>query len=103
MAQRRLQLRLTQAQVAKQVPFQRKRGTERSARPLSRNSLAMYETDKSEPNLRLIEGIATALRVSPAWLAFGIGSGDMAEGKSSERAIESSISAMRSVAIKIHW
>jgi len=66
MIHRRLELRLTQAQVAAQVCLQTKTG-----KMLSRNTYCMYETGKYEPRLKLIEQIATALEVSPGWLAFG--------------------------------
>lgn len=66
MIHRRLELRLTQAQVAAQVRLQTKSG-----KMLSRNTYCMYETGKYEPRLKLIEQLATALEVSPGWLAFG--------------------------------
>ncbi len=66
MIHRRLELQLTQAQVAAGVRLQAKSG-----KMLSRNTYCMYETGKYEPRLKLIEQIAAALKVSPGWLAFG--------------------------------
>ena len=69
---RRMELKLTQADVAKQVPFHNKTGRNKGAeRPLSRGALAMYEIGDSEPDLKKLEAIAKALGVSPGWLAFG--------------------------------
>jgi len=74
MAKRRIELNLTQARVAARVTFEAKTATRRPAqRPPARNTYAMYELDAAEPSLKTLEGIAAALFVSPAWLAFGIG------------------------------
>ena len=72
MAARRLELGLTQAQVAKQVRFKTKTGRRKDAESvLTRNAYCMYEIDGAEPDLQKIVGIAKALQVSPGWLAFG--------------------------------
>lgn len=72
MAQRRLELSLTQVDVAAQVVLTSKSGKQKDAkRRLSRNAYCMYELDSAEPNLSTIAQIADALHVSPAWLAFG--------------------------------
>lgn len=72
MTTRRLELKLTQKQVADQVMFTRKTGRKRHTQStLSRNAYAMYEIGESEPDLQKIEGIARALNVSAGWLAFG--------------------------------
>lgn len=72
MTARRLELKLTQKQVADQVMFTRKTGRRRHTQStLSRNAYAMYEIGESEPDLQKIEGIARALKVSAGWLAFG--------------------------------
>lgn len=69
---RRLELRLTQGDVARQVLFHRKSGRNKGTeRKLSRATLAMYEIGLAEPDLRKIEQIAKALGVTPGWLAFG--------------------------------
>lgn len=74
MVKRRIELNLTQARVAARVTFEAKTATRRPVqRPLARNTYAMYELDAAEPSLKTLEGIAAALSVSPAWLAFGIG------------------------------
>lgn len=72
MTQRRLELRLTQVDVASLVTICPRSGHRRNAkRYLSRNSYCMYELDSVEPSLSTIIQIADALSVSPAWLAFG--------------------------------
>jgi transcriptional regulator with XRE-family HTH domain len=72
MAGRRLELRLTQEQVAGHVHFAPKSGRRRNLETvLSRTAYCMYETDNVEPDLAKIEEIAKALAVSPGWLAFG--------------------------------
>lgn len=71
-AQRRLALGLSQAQVAKQVVYQTKTGRKKECEQiLCRATLAMYEIDQAEPDLQKIIAIAKALQVAPAWLAFG--------------------------------
>ncbi|HVU19475.1 MAG TPA: hypothetical protein VHE09_02015 [Rhizomicrobium sp.] len=72
MVQRRLELRFTQAMVASKVRLQSKSGPRsHEERLLSRNAYAMYEPGKTEPKLKQIEQIATAMGVSAGWLAFG--------------------------------
>ncbi len=72
MAARRLELGLTQAQVARQVRFKTKTGRRKNAESiLTRNAYCMYEIDGSEPDLQKIVGVAKVLQVSPGWLAFG--------------------------------
>jgi len=72
MTARRMQLKLTQADVARQVPFQSKSGRRKGTeRPLSRAAYAMFEIDQAQPDLKKIEAIAKALGISPGWLAFG--------------------------------
>jgi transcriptional regulator with XRE-family HTH domain len=74
MAKRRLELKLTQGSVAARVTLRAKSATQRPIeRPMSRATYAMYELDAAEPSLKTMEGIASVLSVSPAWLAFGIG------------------------------
>lgn len=74
MAARRLDLHLTQAQVARQVRFTPKTGRRRNVETvLSRNAYCMYETDTVEPDFPKLAGIAKALGVSKGWLAFGEG------------------------------
>ena len=73
LAARRLELNMTQAEVAEKVFFQPKTGTRKhDSVPLSRNAYCMYETDSVEPDLPKIEAIAKVLGVTPQWLAFGI-------------------------------
>lgn len=72
MAARRLDLRMTQAQIAKHVRMKPKSGRRRDVETaLSRNAYAMYEIDNAEPDLAKIAAIAKALKCSPGWLAFG--------------------------------
>lgn len=74
MTKRRMELRLTQADVAANVTIRSKSGARTGIdRPLSRNAYSMYEKDAAEPGLGTINRIAAALSVSPAWLAFGVG------------------------------
>lgn len=73
MAARRLELKMTQDDVAKRVVFQPKTGSRRNDEVvLSRNAYCMYETGGVEPDLPKIEGIAKVLEVTPQWLAFGV-------------------------------
>jgi transcriptional regulator with XRE-family HTH domain len=73
---RRLALGLTQEEVASKVMFRPKSGKrENHDCPLSRNAYCMYERDLVPASLKMVEGLANALGVSPAWLAFGIGAG----------------------------
>lgn len=72
MIQRRLAMKLTQAEVATKVRMQSKSGPRsRDQRLLSRNGYCMYENGRSEPKLEQIKQIARALGVSAGWLAFG--------------------------------
>jgi transcriptional regulator with XRE-family HTH domain len=72
MAARRLQLGLTQKEVASQLNVTPKSGRKRGVdSQLSRNAYGMYEIDEAEPDLKKIARIAEVLRVSPGWLAFG--------------------------------
>lgn len=74
MTQRRLELRLTQEQIANQVVFTPRSGAKsKDSVILSRNAYCLYETGGVEPDLLKIMGIAKALDVSPEWLAFGRG------------------------------
>jgi transcriptional regulator with XRE-family HTH domain len=69
---RRLQLQMTQSEVAQRVRYTPKTGRKRNIeKPLSRNAYAMYESSKAEPNLGVVEEIAQALNISAGWLAFG--------------------------------
>ena len=71
-AARRMELHLTQAQVAKKVSYEPKSGRQKGKpRPLSRATLAMYEIGAAEPSLKIIEAIALVLDDSPGRLAFG--------------------------------
>lgn len=72
MVRRRLEMKLTQAEVAAKVRMQNKSGPRSSdERLLSRNGYCMYENGRSEPKLEQIKQIAMALNVSAGWLAFG--------------------------------
>lgn len=72
MTQRRLDLNMTQVDVASRVTIISKTGCKKDAkRQLSRNAYCMYELDEAEPSLSTLLQIANALNVSPAWLAFG--------------------------------
>lgn len=73
MAARRLELGMTQEQVAHRVIFIPQTGQRAGVKQhLSRNSYCMYEIGSVEPDLQKLEQIAKALQVSPQWLAFGI-------------------------------
>lgn len=72
MAARRNELGLSQEQVAKQVTFHPKTGQRGGEKvSLARNTYNTYETDKVPPGLEQIVGIAKALKVQPAYIAFG--------------------------------
>src|SRR5262245_61799343 len=74
MTARRIELDLTQDQVASQVRYRPKSGRGKGVeKSLSRATLAMYERDASQPDLQKIEEIAKALKVAPGHLAFGEG------------------------------
>ena len=71
---RRLDLGLTQEQAVAGVMFRPKSGKRKDRDcKLSRNAYCMYERDLVPISLKMIENIAEAFDVSPAWLAFGIG------------------------------
>lgn len=70
----RLELQLTQAEVALAVPFESKSGKRSNiVRPLSRSTYCMYELGRVEPSLQTIVSLAHVLQASPEWLAFGTG------------------------------
>jgi transcriptional regulator with XRE-family HTH domain len=65
---------MTQLQVAQSVEFSPQTGLKRdTAKRLSRNTYAMYESGKSKPSFDILEKIAGALQVPAGWIAFGEG------------------------------
>jgi hypothetical protein len=82
MTRRRLDLDMTQEQVADKISFIQNSGKHAGQeKTLSRNAYCMYERDEVEPSFPGIESIARVLKISPAWLAFGI---RVAAGKKSK-------------------
>ncbi|UTC28338.1 putative HTH domain DNA-binding protein [Brevundimonas phage vB_BpoS-Gurke] len=69
---RRLELNLSQDDVSSQVTFYNKNGG--TWKTLSRSGYCMYETGDVVPDLEKIKSLATALKCTPEWLTFGIGS-----------------------------
>lgn len=69
---RRLELNLSQDDVASQVTFYNKNGGR--WKTLSRSGYCMYETGEVTPDLEKIKSMAAALKCTPEWLTFGIGS-----------------------------
>jgi transcriptional regulator with XRE-family HTH domain len=68
---RRLELKLSQAQVAEQVTFWNDKKQEWVI--LSRSAYCMYESGDVVPDLAKVEQIAKALKCAPQWLAFAEG------------------------------
>lgn len=80
---RRLKLGLTQEQAVSGVMFRPKSGSrEGHDCVLSRNAYCMYERDLVPASLKMVEALAEAFGLSPAWLAFGIGSPKAKKAKS---------------------
>jgi transcriptional regulator with XRE-family HTH domain len=70
---RRLELRLTQEEVASKVLICFSSGEKKgNPHPIARNAYCLYELDKIQPSLKTTEALAKALKVCPAWLGFGI-------------------------------
>lgn len=80
--ERRIELGMTQEQVADLCHITQKSNSQRSGRmkgdtfKLSRSAYCMYETDSVTPVLDVLEQIAGALRTSPEWISFGRGNKD---------------------------
>jgi len=73
MSKRRLELGLTQAQVADKVTFTPQSGRRLGQDvPLSRSGYCMYETSGLVPDIDKIIGIARALKTTPQYIAFGV-------------------------------
>jgi transcriptional regulator with XRE-family HTH domain len=68
---RRLELKLSQGQVADQVSFWNQ--TKQDWGTLSRSAYCMYESGDVVPDIPKIEQLAKALKCAPQWLAFGDG------------------------------
>jgi transcriptional regulator with XRE-family HTH domain len=68
---RRLELKLSQGQVADQVQFYNEKKQEWGT--LSRSAYCMYESGDVVPDLAKIEQISKALKCEPEWLTFGKG------------------------------
>ena len=66
---RRMELNLSQADVAKQIKFFNKKQGEWKV--LSRSAYCMYESGDVLPDVDKIVSLAEALQCSPEWLAFG--------------------------------
>lgn len=78
----RLELGLTQEEAVAGVMFRPKSGKRKDREcMLSRNAYCMYERDLVPMSLKMVENLADAFGVSPAWLAFGIGEPHTNKGK----------------------
>lgn len=92
-AARRQALKLTQAQVAEMVHLTQQSTSRKDSstkpgwtpkeagdiRTLSRTAYNMYESNSVKPVLAVLEQIARALRTSPEYIAFGVGTPDPIE------------------------
>ena len=70
MTSRRMELDMSQADVASQIDFFNKKQGE--WKTLSRSAYCMYESGDVLPDIDKIVSLAKALQCSPEWLAFGI-------------------------------
>lgn len=70
MTSRRLELDLSQAEVASKIRFYNKKQSE--WKTLSRSAYCMYETGDVLPDIEKIITLAEALQCTPEWLAFGV-------------------------------
>ncbi|UTC29029.1 putative HTH domain DNA-binding protein [Brevundimonas phage vB_BpoS-Marchewka] len=75
MTSRRMELDMSQAEVAAKIRFYNRRQAEWKV--LSRSAYCMYETGDVLPDIEKIVTLAEALQCSPEWLAFGTQKADI--------------------------